>query len=42
MDRRTRAVDVARAVRAAVGNRLAALLPERPAPRLTVTVTGRV
>ncbi len=38
VERQTRAVDVARAVRAGVQGRLAALLPERPAPRVTVTV----
>ncbi|MFE1247016.1 hypothetical protein [Streptomyces sp. NPDC058735] len=42
VDRRARALDVARAVRGAVGTLLAALVPDRPAPRLTVTVTGRV
>ncbi|MFJ4694279.1 hypothetical protein [Streptomyces sp. NPDC088766] len=40
--RQARPVDVARAVRARVENRLDALAPERPATRVTVTVTGRV
>ncbi|MFJ9544449.1 hypothetical protein ACIRPX_45620 [Streptomyces sp. NPDC101225] len=42
VDRRARALDVARAVRAEVAGHLAAVGPERPAPRVTVTVTGRV
>ncbi|MBN0043477.1 hypothetical protein JS756_05040 [Streptomyces actuosus] len=40
--RRARSVDVARAVRATVERHLAARFPERPAPRVTVTVTGLV
>ncbi|MFJ9728712.1 Asp23/Gls24 family envelope stress response protein [Streptomyces sp. NPDC101209] len=42
VDRQARAVDVARAVRDRVRDRLAALTPARPAPTVTVTVTGRV
>lgn len=42
VDRRIRALDVARAVRADVAGHLAALMPEQPAPQVTVTVTGRV
>ncbi|WP_338692656.1 hypothetical protein V2W30_00505 [Streptomyces sp. Q6] len=42
VDRRARAVEVARAVRVRVEGQAAALLPERPAPEVTVTVTGRV
>ncbi|WP_244162956.1 hypothetical protein [Streptomyces bungoensis] len=38
--RRTRTVDVARAVRTAVRGHLAALFPGRPGARVTVTVTG--
>lgn len=38
--RRTRTVDVARAVRTAVQGHLAALFPGRPGARVTVTVTG--
>ncbi|PWI17822.1 hypothetical protein DI272_29425 [Streptomyces sp. Act143] len=40
--RRARAVDVARAVRSAVEEHLAARCPGRPGPRVTVTVTGQV
>ncbi|MEV7321484.1 hypothetical protein [Streptomyces sp. NPDC093970] len=40
--RRTRAVDVARAVRSAVEEHLAARLTGRPVSTVTVTVTGRV
>lgn len=42
VDRQARAVDVARAVRARVRDRLITLIPARPAPTVTVTVTGRV
>ncbi|MFF5494987.1 hypothetical protein [Streptomyces aquilus] len=42
VDRRARALNVARAVRAGVAAHLAALVPERPEPWVTVTVTGRV
>ncbi|WP_105971107.1 hypothetical protein [Streptomyces geranii] len=40
--RRTRALDVARAVRDAVEHHLLAVHPAQAAPRVTVTVTGRV
>ncbi|MBK3644037.1 MULTISPECIES: Asp23/Gls24 family envelope stress response protein [unclassified Streptomyces] len=40
--RQARAVDVARAVRTRVRDRLSALTPTHPAPTVTVTVTGRV
>lgn len=42
VDRRARALDVARAVRVGVVDHMAALAPERPGPRVSVTVTGRV
>ncbi|NEB05081.1 hypothetical protein [Streptomyces sp. SID13726] len=42
VDRRIRALDVARAVRADVVGHLSALAPEQPAAQVTVTVTGRV
>ncbi|MET8979972.1 hypothetical protein ABZX85_30655 [Streptomyces sp. NPDC004539] len=42
VDGRARALDVARAVRADVQRHVAVLAPERPVPRVTVTVTGRV
>ncbi|WP_405949475.1 hypothetical protein OG588_26530 [Streptomyces prunicolor] len=40
--RRARTVDVARGVRDTVERRLDAVAPTRPAPRVTVTVTGLV
>ncbi|MFF7134511.1 MULTISPECIES: hypothetical protein [unclassified Streptomyces] len=40
--REARTVDVARAVRGSVERRLGALSSPRPAPRVTVTVTGLV
>lgn len=42
VDRRIRALDVARAVRADVEGHMAVLAPDQRAPRVTVTVTGRV
>ncbi|KPI07507.1 hypothetical protein OK074_0217 [Actinobacteria bacterium OK074] len=42
MLREARTADVARAVRAAVERRLHALVPVRPVPLVTVTVTGLV
>lgn len=42
VDRRARVLDVARGIRADVEGHMASLVPERPAPRVTVTVTGRV
>ncbi|MBO1337957.1 hypothetical protein [Streptomyces sp. VRA16 Mangrove soil] len=42
VDRRARAVDVARAVRTRVEDHAAARAPRRPPPHVTVTVTGRV
>jgi hypothetical protein len=42
VDRRTRALDVTRTVRARVEDHINALTPGLPAPRVTVTVTGRV
>lgn len=40
--RQARAVDVARAVRAHVRDRLTTLTPTHPTPTVTVTITGRV